>query len=209
MKTTVALILSLLTSWAQASVTRCELPQNFNPKVRGRLDLEITRLYVQKENKKLFVFSGDAVLNSYRISLGPKWDKGPKRFMGDKKTPGGRYYLDQLNWQSGYHLALHISYPDADDNRFADQNERDPGGDIMLHGFATDETLDRRPDIDLSKHTTTRDWTDGCVAVTDAEIDEIFGAIARQYRTKKLLNSDGEVRNPDDTDSLIPIDLCP
>ncbi len=89
---------------------------------------------------------------------------GPKRQEGDGRTPEGRYAIDWRNAKSKYHLSLHISYPDAADVARAREAGVDPGGDIMIHGF---------PDGARREG----DWTQGCIAVTDEEMDEIWGLV--------------------------------
>src|SRR5664279_2707562 len=118
---------------------------------------------VSKKKREMVLLRGEAVLRTYRIALGRE-PVGPKRQEGDGRTPEGRYTIDRRNPSSKYHLSLHISYPDADDAKRARDAGVDPGGDIMIHGLA-DGT--RREG----------DWTQGCIAVTDGEMDEIWSLV--------------------------------
>jgi murein L,D-transpeptidase YafK len=128
------------------------------------------RVVVQKAERKLSLLRGGTVLKSYQISLG-RDPVGPKQAEGDGRTPEGSYLIDWRNPRSRFHLALHISYPDENDRRQALGRGVPPGGDIMIHG---------RPNL-LSWLTpvfTRRDWTDGCIAVSNREIEEIWRAVA-------------------------------
>ncbi len=113
----------------------------------------------------MLLLSGESVVRQYRIALGRE-PAGHKRAEGDGRTPEGRYLIDRRNPRSKYHLALHISYPNEGDRTRAEEAGLDPGGDIMIHGV--------KPGVD---HPAT-DWTQGCIAVTDAEIEEIWGLVA-------------------------------
>jgi len=110
------------------------------------------------------------VIKSYRVALGPN-SVGPKIRQGDHRTPEGKYRIDGKNAHSHYHLALHISYPDSKDRERARKFGVSPGGDIMIH---------RLPDryAYLGSLHTKYDWTDGCIAVTNAEIEEIWKLVA-------------------------------
>ncbi|MEE4316517.1 MAG: L,D-transpeptidase family protein [Erythrobacter sp.] len=89
---------------------------------------------------------------------------GHKRFEGDERTPEGRYFIEGRNPGSAYHLSLKISYPNAKDRAFARQYGRSPGGDIFLHGQPNALPFGRVPG----------DWTDGCIAFSNAEIEELW-----------------------------------
>ena len=115
----------------------------------------------------MHLLSGSTVVKSYDISLGNQ-PVGHKQFSGDGKTPEGIYYVDRFNPRSAYHLSVGISYPNAADRAFAESQGRDPGGDIFIHG--------RGPDGN-NLFPRQRDWTAGCIAVTDEEIQEIYAAL--------------------------------
>ena len=120
-------------------------------------------MLVNKKKREMVLLRGESVLRTYRIALGRE-PVGPKRQEGDGRTPEGRYIIDWRNAQSKYHLSLHISYPDAADVARAREAGVDPGGDIMIHGL---------PDGVRKEG----DWTQGCIAVTDEEMDEIWGLV--------------------------------
>lgn len=113
----------------------------------------------------MLLLAGEAVVRTYRVALGRE-PVGHKRQEGDGRTPEGRYAIDRRNPNSRYHLALHISYPNEADVARAREGGVDPGGDIMIHGLKAGVT---HPDSD---------WTLGCIAVTDAEMDEIWDLVA-------------------------------
>ena len=121
---------------------------------------------VDKSDRRLELLRKGTVLRSYRVALGNA-PEGHKREEGDERTPEGRYVLDWRNPGSSFHKSIHISYPNAADRAAAKAAGRDPGGLIMIHGqpngFGWWSWL-----LQLV------DWTDGCIAVTDAEMDEIW-----------------------------------
>jgi murein L,D-transpeptidase YafK len=124
------------------------------------------KILIVKSSRTMTLFSGEKVLRTYKVALGTV-PRGPKRIEGDHKTPEGIYTIDAKNPQSRFHLSLHISYPSAADREQARKLGARPGGAIMIHGlekqFAYLGALHRQAD-----------WTDGCVAVTNAEIEEIW-----------------------------------
>lgn len=120
---------------------------------------------VLKSKRLLYLLADGEVIREYSIGLGGN-PKGHKQREGDKRTPEGRYVIDYRNLESAYYLSLHISYPNENDKARAEQQGVDPGGMIMIHGLPNKlgwATL-------LFKG---RDWTDGCIAVTNSEMDEI------------------------------------
>ena len=108
-------------------------------------------------------------IRTYKIALG-KNPIGHKRKQGDKKTPEGRYYIDGRNPDSNYHLSLKISYPNPKDWAAADRYGHSPGNMIMIHGLPNGKEWIR--DVHTSK-----DWTDGCIAVNNEEIREIWSLV--------------------------------
>ena len=124
---------------------------------------EVTQIYVSKERRKLYLLHQNDVLKEYKIQLGFA-PEGHKRERGDGRTPEGLYMIDRRNENSRYHLSLGISYPNRKDLAAAQAAGIDPGGEIFIHG-----ENDRGP----SK----RDWTAGCIAVKDREIEEIFSMV--------------------------------
>lgn len=124
---------------------------------------EVTQIQVSKADRKLYLFNNDRVLKSYDIGLGFA-PVGAKQFEGDGKTPEGAYLISYKNPDSQYHLSLKISYPNEADIAFAEAQGKAPGGDIVIHGGPN------RP-------TNKRDWTWGCIAVTDREIEVIYSMV--------------------------------
>ena len=125
----------------------------------------VTRLQMFKSDRNLFLFNNTSVLKAYRIDLGFA-PEGPKQFEGDGKTPEGTYTVDRRNPDSLFHLSIGISYPNEADIAYAAAQGREPGGDIFIHGGP-------RPGIDAIKP----DWTAGCIAVSDREIEDIYAMV--------------------------------
>ncbi len=123
----------------------------------------VTLVQVNKAERKMYLFHNDKVLKSYDIGLGFA-PEGHKEFEGDGKTPEGVYRIDRRNPNSEFHLSLGVSYPNNIDREFAKAMGKPPGGDIFIHGAS------RRP-------TKRRDWTAGCIAVSDKEIEMIYAMI--------------------------------
>ncbi|MGA2354262.1 MAG: L,D-transpeptidase family protein [Terriglobales bacterium] len=126
----------------------------------------VDRLVVYKRERKLVLLSQGKEVRSYKVALGSE-PVGPKSRQGDHRTPEGVYVLDSRNPNSRFYKAFHISYPNARDTAAARKLGVSPGGDIMLHGLPKEYAW-------LGKAHTLHDWTDGCVAVTDEEMDEIW-----------------------------------
>lgn len=114
----------------------------------------------------------DQPIRSYRISLGEN-PVGHKQQEGDERTPEGDYLLDWRNPNSSFYKSIHVSYPNAQDRARAKQRGVDPGGMIMIHGrpnWLTSAVVAREYDG--------ADWTDGCIAVTNEEMEEIWQLVA-------------------------------
>jgi len=124
------------------------------------------RVVVVKSAHTLTLYSRGQILKSYKVALG-RGPAGPKDHQGDHKTPEGEYILDQKNPRSRFHLALHVSYPNAADRQRAQKEGQDPGGAIMVHGVARGFGW-----LGSLEHQI--DWTDGCIAVNNTEIEEIW-----------------------------------
>ncbi len=124
---------------------------------------------MNKSRRELLLLFGESVLRAYRIALGAN-PVGAKAEEGDGKTPEGLYSIDRRNPKSGYHLSLHISYPDETDRERACARGVDPGGDVMIHGL-------RNGEGHIGKAHLETDWTRGCIAVTDEEMDEIWDLV--------------------------------
>jgi murein L,D-transpeptidase YafK len=128
------------------------------------------RLLVLKSERRLILLKDGAELRSYRIALGGN-PIGHKIRRGDSRTPEGVYTIDYRNPRSAYHRSLHISYPNAADRAAAKAARVSPGGDIMIHGIRNGMGW-------LGDQHRRVDWTDGCIAVTNPEIEEIWRAVA-------------------------------
>lgn len=124
---------------------------------------EVTQLYIDKSDRRLFLLNGNEVLRAYSFDLG-RQPVGDKRVQGDARTPEGLYYIDRRNPDSQFHLSLGISYPNAEDRAQAARLGQSPGGDIFIHGT---------PFMMLFR----QDWTWGCIAVTNNEIEEIYSMV--------------------------------
>ena len=131
--------------------------------------LHADRVVVLKRERILQLLSHGQVLKTYKIALGGE-PVGPKTRQGDHKTPEGVYVLDSRNPRSHFYKAIHVSYPDAHDRAEARKNHVSPGGDVFLHGLPNGFKW-------VGASHRLKDWTDGCIAVTDEEIDEIWAAV--------------------------------
>ncbi|MFZ2197949.1 MAG: L,D-transpeptidase family protein [Thermodesulfovibrionales bacterium] len=123
------------------------------------------KILIEKKERRLTLISKGKVLKTYKIALGGN-PNGPKERQGDNKTPEGTYIIDSRNKGSRYHLSLHISYPNEKDKKRAKELGVSPGGDIMIHGIKNGLSW-------VGDFHTEADWTKGCIAVTDEEIEEI------------------------------------
>ena len=130
---------------------------------------EVDRVIVYKHERKLVLLSQGKELKSYKVALGGT-PVGPKARQGDHRTPEGVYVLDSQNARSQYYKAFHISYPNATDKAAARKLGVDPGGAIMLHGLPKQYAW-------IGKSHALHDWTDGCIAVTNEEMDELWQLI--------------------------------
>lgn len=127
---------------------------------------DIDLVKVDKSKRRLYLMANYEVIKEYRIALGDN-PKGHKRVAGDKRTPEGFYRIIAKNDQSNFYRSIRINYPNEVDASNAALFGQDPGGDIMIHGLKNGET--QSPSFIQSF-----DWTDGCIALTNREMDEIF-----------------------------------
>jgi len=141
----------------------------FYPEKRLPNDIQIDNIVVNKSKREMLVFSNGELLKTYKISLG-RQPIGHKEFEGDKKTPEGVYSINDKNNNSGYHKNLGISYPNKDDLENARQLGKSAGGEIKIHGIRNGIGF-------LGKFHRWFDWTLGCIAVTNTEIDELYRAV--------------------------------
>jgi murein L,D-transpeptidase YafK len=127
------------------------------------------RILILKSERKLTLYREDKPLKTYLVALGGS-PIGDKQCQGDQRTPEGTYRIELKNQASRFHLSLRVSYPDATDRADARKRGCSPGGDIMIHGLGKGFGY-------LGKLHRASDWTLGCVAVTDEEIEEIWAAV--------------------------------
>jgi murein L,D-transpeptidase YafK len=126
----------------------------------------VNQVIVVKGQRTLSLVSGGKVLHSYRVALGGT-PVGAKQQQGDHKTPEGHYILDRRNPHSRFYKSIHISYPNEHEQQRASERGVSAGGDIMIHGLPSGFGW-------LGATHRERDWTDGCIAVTNAEMDQIW-----------------------------------
>lgn len=131
--------------------------------------LMIDSIAVHKEEREMLVFSNNRLVKIYRVRLGLN-PVGGKRFSGDYKTPEGKYYITHRNEASQFHRSLGISYPNADDIAYAKRFGKSAGGDIMIHGLPN-------YDADAGMDRYQNDWTWGCMALRNEQIDELFNRV--------------------------------
>ena len=125
---------------------------------------EVTRVVIYKESRKMYLLHGQEVLKTYDIGLGFA-PNGDKTIRGDGRTPEGDYLVDRRNPNSEFHLSIGIDYPNEQDVAYAKSIGENPGGDIFIHG---------RP---WKYRKGGRDWTAGCIAVTNWEIEDIYAMV--------------------------------
>ncbi len=124
------------------------------------------KVVVIKSKRLMMLLKDGEIFKTYRVGLG-RQPYGHKLRAGDQRTPEGTYVLDSRNPNSKYHLAIHISYPNETDIMNARKRGVSPGGDIMIHG------LSHRQGAGVTSSVSS-DWTNGCIAVTNSEIEEIW-----------------------------------
>jgi murein L,D-transpeptidase YafK len=130
---------------------------------------QATAIVVDKAARKLTLLHNGDVLKTYDVALGQA-PIGPKQREGDGRTPEGRYVIDSKNPRSHNHLALHVSYPDASDRVRAVRLGASAGGNIMIHGLHNGLGW-------LGSLHRAIDWTGGCIAVTDSQIEDIWSRV--------------------------------
>lgn len=130
----------------------------------------IDKLVVYKSERKLLAYADGELVKTYTISLGRR-PEGDKEYEGDSKTPEGTYTINDKNPNSAYHKNLGISYPSADDIAHAKKLGKQAGGAIKIHGLRNGTGL-------IGRLHRWADWTQGCIALTDKEVDELYEAVA-------------------------------
>ncbi|MGD8558638.1 MAG: L,D-transpeptidase family protein [Gammaproteobacteria bacterium] len=124
---------------------------------------------VVKSKEKLFLIKEDKIIKAYNVVFGAN-PKGHKQQEGDERTPEGRYILDFKKSDSAFYKAIRISYPNEQDREHAARKGVDPGGQIMIHGQKNGYGW-------MAPVMQTVNWTDGCIAVTNREMEEIWQAV--------------------------------
>ncbi|MES2665640.1 MAG: L,D-transpeptidase family protein [Pseudomonadota bacterium] len=124
---------------------------------------EVTLVQIDKTNRKVYLFNNSKVLKEYDMGLGFA-PVGHKQVEGDGRTPEGQYFITHRNPKSQYYLSVGISYPNEADRAYAASIGKSPGGDIFIHGESKQKQ--RR-----------RDWTAGCIAVKNNEIEQIYSMV--------------------------------
>jgi murein L,D-transpeptidase YafK len=153
----------ILTGFAVSLLCGLAAAQVANP-------IHADRVVVLKSARTLQLMRDGNVLKTYQVALGGD-PVGPKARQGDHKTPEGLYILDSRNVHSQFYRAIHISYPNLIDRAGARKRGYSPGGDVFIHGLPNGYRW-------IGSFHRVKDWTDGCIAVTDDEIDEIWNAVS-------------------------------
>ena len=131
---------------------------------------------ISKDRHKLYLLSEGRIVNEYKVSFGFGYKQGAKFKEGDGRTPEGMYSVAFKNSNSKFHMALKVSYPNKNDILVAQKLNESPGSDIMIHGLPGSMIDNLIPSVIQRIHTLI-DWTQGCIAVTDPEIEEIFSLV--------------------------------
>jgi murein L,D-transpeptidase YafK len=173
---------ALLQSFVRALITYCLGFLLFAPAQyaaqAGDTSAKADFVVVEKKNRTLKLYSGEKLIKEYRIALGGN-PNGHKQEQGDRRTPEGDYVIDYRNPDSRFFRSLHISYPNERDRESARERGVSPGGDIFIHGLGPQFSF-------LGKFHYLRDWTDGCIAVTNEEIQEIWDLTPNGTRIRIL-----------------------
>src|SRR5579872_2276647 len=140
------------------------------PKTQHELNEPVDSIVVIKNLRQMQVFHHQKLLKTYHVCLGQE-PTGPKHFRNDGKTPEGMYYINGKNPNSNYHKALGVSYPSAEDVSYASHFGKPTGGDIKIHGLPN--IYKGAPDAIIKD-----DWTMGCIALNNEEIDELYAHVA-------------------------------
>jgi murein L,D-transpeptidase YafK len=156
------LVLGAVVAWDMLKLTR-------TPPALAAPGARATLVRVEKQARRLTLLHGDTVLGTYEVSLGSD-PTGHKQREGDGRTPEGQYAVDFKHPRSRFHLALRVSYPSPQDRQAAAARGEKPGSDIMIHGL-------RNGFAWLAPLHLAFDWTDGCVAVSNREIEEIWSRV--------------------------------
>ena len=153
---------------AALAIAGCS-PSSKGSKFRRYNGPEVTSIVINKGARKMYLLHNETILRQYEVDLGFA-PEGDKKIEGDGKTPEGAYLIDRRNPNSSFHLSIGISYPNARDIAEARALGKEPGGDIFIHG---------QPNLlkEFIRAQRTPDWTAGCIAVTNEEIEEIYAMV--------------------------------
>ena len=147
------------------ALSSCASPKPPPPQAPAVVQEKADRVIIAKLEHKLYLMQGSRVLYVFPIALGQN-PREPKHAEGDGRTPEGSYVIDWRNPNSQFYLSLHISYPNDADTAWAHAHGMEPGSNIMIHGLPSYANVGAR-------HVET-DWTDGCIAVTNEQMDIIW-----------------------------------
>ena len=149
--------------------------------------IPVDEIKVYKSAHKMDLLFQGKITKSYKVMLG-RGGLEPKIQEGDNKTPEGKYFLDEKNPKSDYFRSIHITYPNEDDLRRAKEMGVEPGGEIFIHGLPNskskfvrwirEKAVKIKDKTNNKKILKTLDWTKGCIAVSDSEIEEVFNTIS-------------------------------
>ena len=134
----------------------------------------VDSIRIEKSERRMKLMSGESVVQEYKVALGSE-PLGAKRCQGDGQTPEGEYVISGRNSASSFHLSLRVSYPSEEDKKKAQELGCQPGGDIMIHGLPRLRGW-------LGAAHRAMDWTQGCIAVTNGEIEEIWRLVPNGTR---------------------------
>lgn len=147
-----------------SAVSAAALAGCSSPKYGGYRGPEVTSIVINKGARRMYLLHQEDILKEYKVDLGFAPD-GDKKVRGDGKTPEGTYLIDRRNPNSDFFLSLGISYPNSKDRAEAKALGKEPGGDIFIHGQPN-----QLPGAVVLRH----DWTAGCIAVANHEIEELW-----------------------------------
>ncbi|MBC6110228.1 murein L,D-transpeptidase family protein [Pedobacter fastidiosus] len=143
---------------------------NLYPEPKLSLNTDVNLLIVNKSKHQLLAFSNGNLLKTYTVSFGNN-PLGHKEFEGDEKTPEGIYFINAKNDKSGYHKNLGISYPNSKDLAHAKAIGKSAGGDVKIHALKNGRGF-------INKFQRWYNWTNGCIALTNSEIDELYANVS-------------------------------
>lgn len=161
------LLLLLVSLYTTAVAQEPDNRRAFYYETFNEVKVPIDSLVIFKSNRTMIAFNRGTRVKGYIISLGLE-PMGAKQYEGDLKTPEGLYYIDKRDSISSYHKNLNINYPSPQDSTFAAEQGLSAGGQIKIHGFPN------RHRKDQEKELLSTDWTLGCIAISDFEVDELY-----------------------------------